>query len=168
MAAGDVKIAYAASSNLTVTALHSIATSSTFSAGWESALIDNSTNKYLDYLVTAKITVGTTLTAGEIRVHVVAMLDDSTWPDNMDGTESVDSFSDTEQYDALARVGAVSATDTDNSNVYYMGPFSVASLFGSVCPEKFVIFVSHNTGANLASSGNQVTIKPVYQTVAAA
>ena len=55
MAAGDVKLAYAASANQTVTNLHSLASSQTWVAGWESGLIDNTTNLYEDYRVTAML-----------------------------------------------------------------------------------------------------------------
>ena len=87
----DVKIAYAASSNLTVTALNGLALSATHVTGWESAEIDNSSNKYVDMLVSAKITVESAgLAAGQIRIHIVPKLDDSTWPGGFDGTESAE------------------------------------------------------------------------------
>ena len=65
MAAGDVKQQYAASVTLTQTALDALASSTTFLGGWESDAIDNSTNKYTDYRITAKIQAeGAGLTAG--------------------------------------------------------------------------------------------------------
>jgi len=159
---------YAASSNLTVTNLHSLPTSSTWVTGWESALIDNTSNKYDDYLITAKITVAAAgLSAGEIRIYVVAMLDDSTWPGGFDGTESTETtpLDDVNGTQSGAALGAVAVTDTTASQVYYFKPFSVKSLFGSL-PPKFLIFITHSTGANLAASGNQVTYKPIYYAVA--
>lgn len=168
MAAGDVKLAYAASSSLTVTNLHSIATSSTWVGGWESGEIDNSTNKYLDYLVTAKIALGNSATAGEIRVYIVAKHDDAEWPDVIDGTESTETWTTTTIRDAAARLGAVSSTRADpgTDDVYFIGPISVASLYGGICPEKFVVFITHSTGVNLAASGNEVQVKGAYLTVA--
>ena len=166
----NVKIAYGASNNVAVTNLHSLPTSSTHVSGWESGTIDNTSDLYLDYLVSAKITVAAAgLSAGEIRAWIVAMLDDSTWPGGFDGTESVENgppLDDANGTMAGAKLGAVAVTDTTASQVYYLAPFSVAQLFGGVCPAKFVIFVTHSTGANLAASGNQVTTKGVYQTVA--
>lgn len=163
----DRKIAYAASSDLTVTNLHSIATSSTWVAGWESGAVDNTTNKYLDYALTAKITVAAAgLSAGEIRMYVVAMLDDSNWPDQFDGTESTESVTDTEIRDAICQPAAVTATDTTASRVYYLHCPSVAAAFNGNLPAKFVVFITHSTGANLAASGNQVTIKGSYETIA--
>jgi hypothetical protein len=166
-AAGDVKLAYAASANLTVTNLNSLATSSTWVAGWESAAIDNTTNLYTDYRVTAKITVAAaSLTAGEIRMYLVAMLDDSTWPDVFDGTESAETVTDTEMRDAICRLAAVTQTDTTNSDVYYLECPSVAAVFNGNLPAKFVVFITHSTGQNLAASGNQVTVKGSYANVA--
>lgn len=163
----DVKKAYAASSNLTVTNLHSLPTSSTWVAGWESGAIDNTSNLYLDYRVTAKITVAAaSLSAGEIRLYLVGMLDDSTWPDVFDGTESTETVTDTEMRDAICRLGAQTETDTTNSDVYYLDCPSVAAVFNGNMPAKFVIFLTHSTGQNLAASGNQITIKGSYETIA--
>lgn len=164
----DVKTAYVASSNLAVTNLAGIASSSTHVSGWESAEIDNSTNKYLDYLVSAKITVESSgLSSGQIRIWIVPKLDDSTWPGGFDGTESTETtpLDDENGTAAGAAIGAVANTDTTASQVYYFKPFAVAPLFGGVCPEKFVIFITQSTGTTLETSGQQVTIKGVYATV---
>lgn len=167
MATGDIQLQYAASSNLTVTNLNSVASSATWLAGWESALIDNTSNLYLDYRVTAKITVAAaSLTAGEIRMYLVGMLDDSTWPDVFDGTESTETVTDTEMRDAICRPAAWTATDTTNSDVYYLECPSVAAVFGGNLPAKFVIFITQSTAQNLAASGNQVTIKGSFAKVA--
>lgn len=164
----DIKTAYAASSNLTVTNLHSIASSTTWVAGWESGTVDNTSNLYLDYLVSAKIALGNSATAGQIRVYIVGMLDDSTWPDVIDGTESTETWTTTTIRDAAARLGAAIETRADpgTDDTYFIAPFSVAALFGGVCPAKFVVFIAHSTGVNLAASGNQVTVKGVYATSA--
>ena len=163
----DIKLAYAASADQTVTNLNGLAASATWVAGWESGAIDNTTNKYLDYLISGKITVESAgLAAGEIRVYCVGMLDDSNWPDVFDGTESAETITDTEIRDSICKLGAVITTDTTASRVYNFGPFSVANLFGGVCPAKFVLFITQSTGTTLETTGNQVTIKGVYQTVA--
>lgn len=159
---------YAASANLDVTNLASIATSATWVTGWESDLIDNTTTKYDDFLITAKIQVAAAgLAAAEIRIYVAAMLDDSTWPGGFDGVDSVETtpLDDANGTQCGAALAAVAVTDTTASQVYYFRPFSVKSLFGSL-PPKFVIFITHSTGANLAASGHQVTYKPIYYAVA--
>lgn len=167
MAAGDALLQYVASANeATLTALNSLASSATWVAGWESTLIDNTSTKYLDFRVTAKITAGTTLTAGEIRLYLVAMLDDSTWPDVFDGTASAETVTNTAIRDAICKLGAVVATTNVNSVVYYLDCPSVAAVFGGNLPAKFVVFIAQSTNANLASSGNQLTYKGSYMNIA--
>jgi len=168
MAAGDAKLAYVASANQsTVTALQGLASSTTHVAGWESGTIDNSTVKYLDYRITAKITVESTgLAAGEIRLYLVGMLDDATWPDVFDGTTSAETVTDTEIRDAICKLGATTATDTTASRVYYLDCPSAAAVFGGNLPEKFVIFITQSTGTTLETTGQQVTIKGSYANVA--
>lgn len=165
----SIKLAYRASAALTVTNLHSIATSSTWVGGWESAVVDNSSNLDLDILVSARIALGNSAVAGQIRVYIVPVLDDApTYPDVMDGTESVETWTTTTIRDAAARLGAAVDTRADpgTDDVYPIAPFSVAALFGGVVPQKFVIFITHSTGVNLAASGNVVTTQGVYATSA--
>lgn len=163
----NLKLAYAASSALTIT-LASLATSSTWLAGSESDAVDNSSNLYLDYLLAGMITVGTSPTAStEIRVYVVAMLDDSTWPDVFDGTSSAETVTSAGVGSGFLKLAAVMPVDATTSNrAYYFGPVSVASLFGGSCPRKWVAFVTHNSAVNLHSTaGNHsLTITPVYGT----
>lgn len=170
MAAGDVKMVYASSANQTVTALEGLASSSTHVTGWESAEIDNSTNRYMDYLVSAKFTVESSgLSAGEIRLWCVPKLDDSTWPGGFDGTASAETtpLDDANGTAAGAVLLKAISTDTTASQVYYMHAVSVAASFGGICPEKFVLFVTQSTGTTLETTGQQVTTKGVYYNVAA-
>ena len=111
----DEKAAYAASSNHTVTNLHSIATSSTLVSGWESGEVDNTTDKYIDYDITAKIVVAAAgLSAGTIAIYAIPKLDDSTWPGGFDGTESTETtpLDDAGGTASGARLIAAATTDT--------------------------------------------------------
>lgn len=170
MAAGDVKVAYAASANLTVTNLASIATSATWVAGWTSAYIDNSSNLYQDYLITGVIKVGTDTASTEVRIYLYAEMDDSTAPDvfssGTEGTEGTATIRDTNTRESAFVLAHVLTTSGTDDEVYPIRPFSVASRFGGVCPRKFALFVTHNTGNNLYASGHQLTYKGVYYTVA--
>ena len=78
MAAGDLKIEYAASSALTIT-LASLATSATWIVGRESTEVINSTNKYLDYLLAGKITTGAVAPTvdTQIRIYLWGTMDTS-------------------------------------------------------------------------------------------
>jgi hypothetical protein len=164
----SIKIAYAASSALDVTNLASMATSATWIGGWESPTVDNTSNLYVDYLVSGKLALGNSATAGEIRIYAVAMIDDSEWPDVIDGTQSTETWSDATLRDASAVLLKAFATRADpgTDDVYPFGPVSVAAAFGGVCPAKFALFISHSTGVNLAASGHEVHVKGAYYTSA--
>lgn len=171
-AAGDVKLVYVASANeATLTALNSLASSQTWIAGWESSTIDNTSNLYLDFRVTAKLTVASASNqAGELRLYLVGMLDDSTWPDVFDGTASAEAITSAEIRDAICKLGAISVTTNTAGRVYYLDCPSVAAVFGGNVPKKFIIFITINptttTTAGLAASGNQVTVVGSYANVA--
>lgn len=164
----DVKISYAASSDFTIT-LASLASSSSLLAGRESTSISNTTNKYLDYAVAGKITVGTTPTANtQINVAVVGQSKDSTWPDVFDGTDSAETVTNQQFYDQICKLASTIQVVATTSDIGYpFGPTSIASLFGGQIPKEHVLFVSHNTVAALnATGGNHVlSVTPSYLTV---
>lgn len=169
MATGDVKIEYAASSALTIT-LASLATDANLLAGRESTAVDNTTNKYLDYLLAGKITTGTSpTTAKQIRVYVVGLMEDATYPDVFDGTDSAETVSGVGTRDSALKLAVVIPTIATSDLTYYFGPISIASLFGGVMPKKFVVFVTHDTAVNFNSTaGNHaIYITPIYETIAA-
>jgi hypothetical protein len=79
---------------------------------------------------------------------------DDGWPDVFDGTDSAETVTSAGAASGYLKLGAVMNVDATTSDVAYaFGPFSVASLFGGVCPRKFVIFVTHNTGVALNATG---------------
>lgn len=163
------KIEYGSSAAVTIS-LSSLASSATWVAGRESTLVDNTTNKYLDYLLAGLITVGTTPTINtEIRVSVVGMMDDTLWPDVFDGTDSAETITSAGVGASILKRAATLTVDaTTSDRGYPFGPISIAQLFGGVVPKKFVVFVSHNTGVNLNATGGNHTlfVTPVYQSVA--
>jgi hypothetical protein len=165
----DIKIAYQADQTLT-NAIASLASSATWVGGYESAWIDNATNLYADYLISGKVTVGTTPTSGtEIRIYVVTSIEDgTTYPDVFDGTTSAETVTSEGVRDGFAKLAAVLRVDATTSDREYPFAFSVAALFGGVCPREFCLFTTHNTGVNLNSTaGNQVfKYRGVYHTSA--
>lgn len=172
MAAGDVKLTYVASSNLTITALQvPIASSQTWVAGWQSIVQTNSSN-YLDCRVTAKLKVAASNNqAGELRLYLVGALDDTpNYMDTFTGAEGTVTLTDTEMRDAICRLGAFSAVDNTASDIYYLDCPSVAAVFGGNLPKNWQIYITANpttttTGA-FATSGSQVTIQYTYANVA--
>lgn len=161
------KLAYAASGALTIT-LGSLATASTWLAGRQSTAIDNTSNLYLDYHLSGVITVGTTPTINtEIRVYVASMLSDSVWPDTLGAADAAATIVSAGASAGFLKLAAVLPVDSTTSNrPYYFGKVSVAQLFGGVCPPKFVVYVTHNTGVNLNSTGGNhvITAAGIYST----
>lgn len=162
----DIKLAYGTATTGDG-GIHSLATSSTWTAGYEWFCIDNTTDKALDYQVQGKVQVGTTpTTATEIRLYAVGSYDGSTWPDVFDGTASAETVTSEGVRDSFAKLAAVLRCDATTSNRDYPFFFTLASLFGGTVPKKTVIFVAHNTGVNLNSTSTNQTYQyqPVYAT----
>lgn len=144
------------SSNTTITMdLSALGSSATFVAGRESSQVDNTTNKYVDVLVSGSVSVGTTPTANTSILVYVYGADTSlatTAIDVLDGTDSAETLTNTGILNAL-RLGATIAVPANTSDVqYFVLPFSVASLFGGVVPKFWGLFVAHNTAVNLRSN----------------
>jgi hypothetical protein len=145
-------IQYNTSTAVTIT-LASLASSAT--AGQESAAVDNTTNKYVDYMAGGKVTVGTTPTVNtQIEIWVAGSYDGTTYAGGATGSNAA--LTPTQQAKTYFRLGAVLPVTAATSNIthaFHIG--SIANLFGGVCPIKFSFFVIHNTVAALhATAGN--------------
>lgn len=165
----DIKLAYGTA--ITGTGgVTSLATSSTWVAGYEWFICDNTTGtptNPLDRIIQGAITVGTTPTTNtEIRIYAVGSYDGTTWPDVFDGTPSAETVTSEGVRDSFAKLAAVLRVDSATSNRVYPFLFSLSSLFGGVMPKKVAIFVTHNTGVNLNSTAGNHTYAdiPVYGT----
>lgn len=150
------KIGYVADAAIACT-LASLASSATWVLGRESASVDNTTTLAVDYLVSGKITVGTTPTANTtIEVWVIAPIEDTpTWPDVFLGTDTEKTVTNRQMLyscGALAHVISIVATTSDID--YPIKPFSVASLFNGIMPPQFSLFVTHNCTAALHATGS--------------
>lgn len=164
----DVKLSYPAASDITIT-LASLASDASLLAGRQSNAVDNSANLYLDYLVSGKVTTGTSpTTAKSIEVWAVGSWDGTNWPDVITGSgDGAKTFTSSDIKAASCRLLGAMATDATSNRAYYFGPMSVAAAFGGTLPPKFVVFVVHSTAVALNSTaGNhQIRVQPVYQTV---
>ena len=144
------------SANTTITMdLANLGSSATFVAGRESSQIDNTSNKYVDALVSGTVSVGTTPTANTVIGIYVYGADTSlatTALDVLDGTDSAETLTNVGILAGL-KIGASIAVPANTSDVQYIVlPFSVAALFGGVMPKFWGLFVSHNTVANLRNN----------------
>lgn len=170
--AGDIKMKYAAASTaLTVTNLHSLASDSgSYLAGWSSASVNNTTNVYLDYLYGGTFTThASNRAAGRIDVYVIAALNDTpTWPATASGTigtEGALSFTDSEERDSLCRLLVSLTADDTASSILTFPPTGIAQLFGGFVPPYHALFVTQNvsttTTAGLAAAGSALYYTPI-------
>jgi hypothetical protein len=170
--AGDIKLKYGTPVTLDVTNLHAQPTSADWTTGWTGPTMDFTSSLPVHVLFGGNIYLGTSPTAGELRVYAYAALMDvsgtPTWPDILStGTEGTQSASavivDTEVLDSHLRLLWSSATDTTSDQCYAMPPVDLRSAFG-VIPQKVVPFISHNSGVNLKTTLNALYYVPImYQ-----
>ncbi len=149
-------------SNAITITLASLATSPTLVVGRESTVVSNTSANYIDFLVSGQVTVGTTpTTAKQIAVYVYAPLKVAsstfTYPIATATALTAADAAATFEVDQLnqLRLAAVANVIATSDRAYSFAPFSIAALFGGVCPLKWGLYVAHNTGVNLnATAGN--------------
>jgi hypothetical protein len=163
----DIKTAYAASADLTIT-LASLATSATLVAGRESTAIDNSSNLYLDALIEGEVMTGTSPTAARsIRVYAYASIADTpNYPDVFDGTDSDETVTTADIRDACLPLLAAMATANTSNQAYPFRAASLAQAYDGLMPRNWGVFCTHETGVNLNSTGgnHRISYKPCYAT----
>lgn len=144
------------SANTTITMdLANVGTSSTFVLGRESSQIDNTSNKFVDALVSGTVSVGTTPTANTVIGIYVYGAETSLASVNLDVLDGTDSTVTLNNVGILAalKIGATVTVPVNTSDFKYIVlPFSVAALFGGVMPKFWGLFVSHNTAAPLRNN----------------
>lgn len=160
MTTPTVQPVYAASATLSC-AVASLGSSSTFVAGYESAAFANGSSLYDDVRVGGQITVGTTPTINtQILIYAFESYDDApTWPDVFDGTESAETLTSVGVGAGFLRLAAVLNVDATTSNRAYPFDFWIAPLFGGNVPKNWALFITHNTGVNLNSTGGNHVFK---------
>lgn len=153
-------IAYTAAATVFAASdLDSLASSSTWLAGLESAVIDNTSNLFVDAYLTGRFKANNSApTAGQIQVYVGVLLNDTEYPDVFDGTKSTETVTSADIRNSILRLASVIPTDTTTNRIYEFAPVSVAQLFGGIMPRKWFVFVTHSMVQTLnatASAGGQ-------------
>lgn len=148
---------------MTVTNLHSLASSAT--AGWQSAVVDNTTNLYADAQVMVVLDFANTAPANDKCAYVYAAggVETGVLTNPASGTQGSITLVDiTANVQALRLIGTVPYTTQDE--VAEAGPFSVGLAFGGMLPDFWSIVVVNYSGAALAASGNTVKWRGLYGT----
>jgi hypothetical protein len=158
----SIKAAYGTETTMTVTNLHSLASSAT--AGWQSDVVDNTTDLYLDALVQVVLDFANTSPANDKAAYVFAYGGLATTYTNpvtgSQGTITVPTIVSTQLNLKLIGVLAYATAD----EVVESQPLSVAAAFGGVLPPKWGLVIMNYSGAALAASGNTVKWRGVYAT----
>lgn len=165
----DLKLAYAASAAYTIT-LASLATSSTHLVGRQSTVVSNTTNLFLDYGIAGRVMVGTGPTANtSIQAMVFGSLNDTPlYPDAFGGTDAARTIaSEGVKGGAVAFIAYISVGTTTSDREYPFLPVSLSLAMGGFLPKSHGVFVAHNTGVNLNSTGGNhgVFHTGVYRTI---
>ena len=145
---------YSANTAITMD-LSALGSSATFVAGRESSQVDNTTNKFVDVLVSGSVSVGTTPTANtSILIYVYGAETSlaTTAIDVLDGTDSAETLTNTGILNALRLGAAINVPAATTDVQYFVLPFSIAALFGGVVPKFWGLFVAHNTVAALRTN----------------
>lgn len=147
----NILIKYDTRGTLTA-AVASLASDTNLLAGIESAVLDNTTAGMTDYLLSGKVTTGTSPTASrQIEVWAVAW-DGSGWPDVFDGTTSSETITSADIKSIICRAVAIMPTSNTSDRTYHFTGVSLAQAFGGTLPSKVVLFIVHNTGVALNST----------------
>jgi hypothetical protein len=160
----DIKIAYQAAQSMTVTNLHSLASSVT--AGWQSAVVDNTSALYTDYFVMAVLDFANTAPANSKAVFffVYTGLESGTYTNPASGSEGTITLVDVTANDqAMPMLGRVPYTTQDE--VAESTLWSVATAMRQAVPPYWGVAAINHSGAALAASGNTVKYRGAFYTV---
>lgn len=158
----DQKLAYGSEQTLTVTNLHSLASSNT--AGWQSAAVDNTSDKYLDAMIYFVLDFANTAPANSKGVYVFAYSGiGSIYTNPATGAEGTITLPDiTANTVSLRPIGFIPYVTQDET--VESQHFSLAQTFGGVLPQKWGIVLMNHSGAALAASGNTAKWYGIYST----
>lgn len=161
----DVKQAQAAVVAMTVTNLHSLASSAT--AGWQSDGVNNQSNLYLDDLFQVSLDFANTAPANSKMVFLFAAhsIDGGTkWTHPATGTEGTITLPDVTTTPLhLRTLGQIPYNTQDQAPP--SAAFSMAATNHGVLPGRYAMALINHSGAALAGSGNLVKHQGVYATV---
>jgi len=149
----EIKPKYSANTNITIT-LTDLSSSAARTTGRESLVVDNSSTRYRDVLLSGKITVGATPTVDTaIDIWVYSNKNDTpAYASPLDGTDSAVSFNSAYQRDSCLKLIHTLMVDTTANASYEFTGIPVAPYFGGTMPKYWGLFVVHNTASALNST----------------
>ena len=160
----DVKQSFQSLQTFTVTNLHSLASSAT--GGWQSAVVDNTSNLYLDAHVMVNLDFANTAPGSSKACFLYSYggVESGVYTYPCSGSEGTLTLADiTANPTNIKRIGTVAYTNQDAA--IPAGPFSVAVAHGGAMPGFWGVAIMNHSGAALAASGNTVKQQGIFFTV---
>jgi hypothetical protein len=156
-----VKLSYGTQGQAITITLNSLASSQT--VGRASTAVDNTSNLYLDALVSLILPLGAGTPANDKATYVYAYgtTDGSNYSEGVSGSDASFTINNPS---GLKMIGVIPMPT--GGITYNGGPYSVAQAFGGVLPEKWGIVVVNYSGLALASSGCSANYQGASATVA--
>lgn len=127
----------------------------------ESTAVDNSSNLYLDALVSVKVksAAASTSPTGYVNVYAYATTDGgTTYGGGATGSNAAITLTAPPNLRLIGVINVVA-----NSTTYTSDPFSVAAAYGGVLPEKWGIVIENKSGATLDGSVGSAWYQGVLQ-----
>lgn len=167
----DIKLAYGGEQTMTVTNLHSLASSAT--AGWTSDYVDNTSNLYEDILLQVCLDPANTAPANDKAFYIFVYGGNNSSDLSVTGASSsgtpgtqgaltFPNITTTTILLPIAYTMFYGVADT----VIKSNPFTIAGCFGGIVPPYWGVALLNYSGAALAASGNTVKWRGIYRTIA--
>lgn len=136
----------------------SLASDTNLVAGRASTAVDNSSVDAIDFMVGGKVTTGTSPTASrQIEIWLYGSYDGTSYAGGATGTDA--NLTPQASSKAALRLLTILPTSSTSNQLYTWGPFSVAQAFGGIVPYKWGVYIVHNTGVALNSTGGNHEVK---------
>lgn len=163
-----VKEVIGSTTSLTVTNLQSL--SSSLTAGWQSDVVDNTSDLFLDIMVAVTLSIGSVTPANDKGVYVYAYgawsgSNYTTVATGPTGTQGTFTFPDQSLYPSPYPFLGFIPTPIITSATTYRKSFSLAAAFQGSVPLKWGILIRNYSGNSLASSANAVDWTPIHYSV---
>lgn len=154
-----IKPLYASEASITLTAT-SLASDASLLAGRASTVVDNSTNRYQDVLVSGKVTTGTSPTVSTyIELWAYCAYNDTpTYVDAITGSDANKSMTSANVKNSALRLLWSTMVDATSDRAYYIPRTSIADRFGTL-PKRWGLFLVHSTGVALNGTGSNHEFK---------
>lgn len=139
--------------------LNGLASTAGLLAGRTSVAADNGSDDAIDCIIGGKIvTTATTTTNTQIQIWLYGSYDGTSYSAAAAGTDS--NFTPDTGAKNQMKLLTIIPNITTTAVTYVWGPFSVAQAFGGTLPQKWGVYIVHNTNTALASGG-EVKYTPV-------